>query len=377
MLFWLFLGLTLGFYNKDLLELNKQRWKKKLWNTPLKDHPYARHTPPDHRSKYFKNKKLADECYQDWPDCIPCYEWHEEDGYLIGLSNNIPPWYVPPYCPYGIGEGYCQSPTVGNSTDCAPFRGITCPCDPNDNSHAQINCPKNTPASGDIVVPDRHEWAFPLNPDPTNSTKPWHMYDNVALTGDHYQVIGSHLLGLEIKGPAEANGFNVDLSLIPFVCGGHFTPPVRHGPVYHFHKLAECTNTSIPGHHGAHFGYANDGFKMYGVGDYHGTSVVDECNGHFGYVDDKGTIEYHYHAQAVYNMPGEHHKPYYLGCQGPSKGRCNETLNPDYDDGANWCGQGCGHEICVQPGTDRNALREYLGRFGNPNWLDQFDVNPF
>jgi len=368
-------GVALGSHQTILSELNKQRWKTKLWNTPLEEHPYWHNPPRDHRSSYFKEKRLADKCYQNWPDVVSCYEWYEQDGYLLGLSNNIPPWHVPPYCPYGIGEGYCQSPTAGNSTDCAPFRGFTCPCNPNDTSSSRINCPKNTPSTGDIVVPIRHEWAFPLNPDPTDSTKPWHMYDQVALlSGNAYQVIGSHLLGLEIKGPAEANGFNVDLSLIPFVCGAHIT---ALGGNFHFHKLAECTNTTLPAHHGIHFGYANDGFKIYGMGDYPGISVLDECNGHFGIVDDEGTLEYHYHATAAYNMPGKHHRPYYLGCQGPSKGRCNETTNPDYDNGANWCGKGCGHEICVQPGTDRRALRNYLGHFGNENWLDQFDVNPF
>ena len=48
------------------------------------------------------------------------------------------------------------------------------------------------------------------------------MYNNSALqTGNSFQVIGAHLNGVQIKGPAEANGFNVDTSLIPLPCGGH------------------------------------------------------------------------------------------------------------------------------------------------------------
>jgi hypothetical protein len=59
-------------------------------------------------------------------------------------------------------------------------------------------------------------------------------YAKTALTnGNTYQVIGAHLNGVQLKGPAEANGFNVDLTLIPLPCGGHVTPPVGPGPVYH------------------------------------------------------------------------------------------------------------------------------------------------
>ena len=46
--------------------------------------------------------------------------------------------------------------------------------------------------------------------------------------------------GIQIKGPAEANGFNVDTSHIPLPCGGHVTPPVGPGPLYHYHKAADC-----------------------------------------------------------------------------------------------------------------------------------------
>ena len=55
--------------------------------------------------------------------------------------------------------------------------------------------------------------------------------------------------GIQLKGPAEANGFNVDTSHIPLPCGGHVTPPVGPGPLYHYHKAADCepiqVNTQI------------------------------------------------------------------------------------------------------------------------------------
>ena len=76
-------------------------------------------------------------------------------------------------------------------------------------------------------------------------------------------------------------------------------------------------------------------------------------------------------------------------CQGPSKGKCTSTISPEYDNGANWCGRGCGYDICVQPGTNEQALLEYLGGYspsgageplglaGAEAWLAKFTVNPF
>ena len=39
-----------------------------------------------------------------------------------------------------------------------------------------------------------------------------------------------------------------------------------------------------PGSHGPLIGYANDGFGIYGFGDFNGAPVLDECHGHFGLV---------------------------------------------------------------------------------------------
>ena len=131
--------------------------------------------------------------------------------------------------------------------------------------------------------------------------------------------------------------------------------------------------------------------------------MLDECNGHFGppvplddYDDDdddddadgasdsgdgarppKYAVRYHYHATGVTNLGGDSpHQPYYLGCQGPAKGRCDATVNASYDDGANWCGPGCGAELCVQPGTSRAALEAYIDSF-TPGWLGNFTTNGF
>merc|ERR1712216_303776 len=239
-------------------------------------------------------------CWKDWPNVPNCVQWWENHtaGYRMMESNNVPGYYVPPYCPFGIGQGYCQSPTAGNSTECAPFEGKVCPCVP-----GSAGCPSNTTDAGDVMVATYQFFMFPLHPDPTDPLKPLHMYNNSALTnGNSYQVIGAMNNGVQIKGPAEANGFNVDTSLIPLPCGGHVTPPVGPGPVYHYHKAPDCLDDLQPqaSGHPARIGYAADGFGIYGYDD---TAVADECNGHFGGVDEKGTIEYHYHATGVYNLP--------------------------------------------------------------------------
>ena len=155
------------------------------------------------------------------------------------------------------------------------------------------------------------------------------------------------------------------------------TPPVGPGPTYHYHKAADCVNITAPGAHGPLIGWASDGFGIYGFGDWNGEPVLDECHGHFGRVPG-GNVTYHYHASDEYNIKGQKHKPYYMGCQGPSKGKCNSTVSMEFDSGANWCGQGCGYEVCVQPGTDKPALSAYLASYpGGASWLGGFSVNPF
>ena len=77
---------------------------------------------------------LPTECLsKPWPDVKTCAKWSVNGSWRVLESNNVPPFYVPPYCPFGRGEGYCASPAQGNSTDCPPFMGLTCPCVPKKN----------------------------------------------------------------------------------------------------------------------------------------------------------------------------------------------------------------------------------------------------
>ena len=139
------------------------------------------------------------------------------------------------------------------------------------------------------------------------------------------------------------------------------------------------TNASSETSHSALVGYANDGFGIYGFYDIGGAKpIVDECNGHFGCLDDEcKEVSYHYHAYNYTYSGNGQFRPYWTGCLGPSKGECNSTVHPQYDNGANWCGKGCGYQICVQDGTNANALQQYIDSFGDVNWLNQFTVNPF
>ena len=116
--------------------------------------------------------------------------------------------------------------------------------------------------------------------------------------------------------------------------------------------------------HGYLFAYASDGFGIYTFTDISGAApVLDECGGHFGPVDDdeSSSITYHYHATTS--------TPYHLACQGPALGKCNETQF-----GVNFCGMGCGAEVCAQPGTARSDLAAYTSNW-NETWLDSYSTN--
>jgi len=87
----------------------------------------------------------------------------------------VPPYDVPAYCPYGIGQGYCGSPTTGEnaSTDCDPFRDMVCPCATGDDD--SVSCPDDSPNYGDVMVTSYQRFEFARFPDPTDAAKPKHM----------------------------------------------------------------------------------------------------------------------------------------------------------------------------------------------------------
>ena len=212
--------------------------------------------------------------------------------------------------------------------------------------------------------------------------RPGDMYENVD---DGEKSIGPSTgftiqNGVSIQGPNDAGDDNIDEGGFILTCGGHVTPPVDvlrvngSPPLYHFHKAPDCLDEFVTNDkpyidggtsnkHGKLFGYAIDGFGIYTYSDIGGASpLLDECGGHFGYIDDNSeNVTYHYHSTT--------YTPYNIACQGPALGKCNETQH-----GANFCGPGCGNDICVQPGTSYNDIEKYTSIF-NDTWLEYYTVN--
>lgn len=96
-------------------------------------------------------------------------------------------------------------------------------------------------------------------------------------------------------------------------CGGHVDP----GGWYHWHATATDIETvydkagidadcAQPQSASALFGYAFDGYALYGTQDADGTipADLDACNGHFGPTDQSPAGQYHYHATDDFpNLP--------------------------------------------------------------------------
>ena len=93
----------------------------------------------------------ADECTAAWPNVENCVEWwtDEDEKLRYVLTNSIPPYEVAPYCPFGVGKGYCLP---DGATNCSNFYGLTCPAQ------------KGAPATGDVEVPQVMLYAFNLYP---------------------------------------------------------------------------------------------------------------------------------------------------------------------------------------------------------------------
>jgi len=304
----------------------------------------------------------------NWGNCV---EMTIDDEFRYITSNNVPDYYFNPYCPIGLGYGYC----VPQETHCF-FPDIIC---------GEDNGEGTTPF-GDVWVPEVHHFKIPLVGNPTRPDRPGDMYDAVIVGGekDLGPALGVAINGINIQGPNDAGDVSIDEGGFQLACGGHVTPPtttidmeppfVGSPPLYHYHKSPECLapfrNASIGFDHGARpynhaqlMAWANDGFGIYAYQDIDGSApVVDECGGHFGPVDT-GEVLYHYHSRPIV--------PYHLACQGPSLGQCASTQR-----GTNYCHPGCGADVCIQPGTPEAELREYLATWDDL-WLDSYTTNNY
>lgn len=315
-----------------------------------------------------------------WGSCVNITEGVDStDGqqYRYVTSNSVPPYYFNPYCPFGLAstcsanttEQYCGGYCI-NGEPC-PFPDLKC----------GVSQSQGFTALGDVWVAQSAYTKVPYEGNPTRSDRPGDMYEAVDQGSKTVMATTAvHLNGNSIQGPNDAGAINVDVAGFMLMCGGHVTPPVVTGamagqPMYHYHKAPDCTpqflERSVPldhngtaQKHGTLFGYALDGFGLYGYEDVGGAMpVLDECGGHFGPVDDAKLEEvvYHYHATT--------YSPYHLACQGPALGKCADTQH-----GADFCGEGCGAEVCVQPGTKEVHLQQYVAKW-NSTWLEKYTTN--
>ena len=105
-------------------------------------------------------------CMIPWPDVVNCSIWFEDIStnkrYL--LTNSIPVYFVAPYCPFGVGDGYCF--TGKDHKNCSVFKNMTCP--------AQAHRENTT---GDVVVAQLILFSIELNPNPLNNSLPLNIYD--------------------------------------------------------------------------------------------------------------------------------------------------------------------------------------------------------
>jgi hypothetical protein len=136
-------------------------------------------------------------------------------------------------------------------------------------------------------------YQFTITRNPTRATTP---------TSLPMGPIGVMTNGIPFYNPYNAQGNNAVEG--PFAetfdaCDGH---PDQRGS-YHYHKIPSCLVKDTPGQHSALYGYALDGYALYGPQDDGGgaPSNLDSCNGH-----TDATRGYHYHMSRAF--------PYLLGC---------------------------------------------------------------
>jgi len=313
----------------------------------------------------------------NWGNCVEMIDDHLTHRFIS--ANTVPDFFYNPYCPIGIGYGYCID--LEYELGRCMFPNLTCG---EDNGAGSGDF-------GDYWVPLEASYKIPLKGNPTRDDRPGDMYDatTVGAVKSIGAALGVAINGIGIFGPNDAGDISIDEAGFQLACGGHVTPPLEtidpsvfppgapapSPPLYHYHKAPDClepytsdykgvSRGATPFNHGKLTGWALDGFGIYTFQDVDGlTPIVDECGGHFGPVDETGDVVYHYHTRPFV--------PYTLACQGPALGKCEETQGR-----TNYCHYGCKAEVCVQPGTSETKLREYLAGW-DEGWLDRYTVNDY
>jgi hypothetical protein len=196
--------------------------------------------------------------------------------------------------------------------------------------------------------------------------------------------VGIGLDGVPIFGDAPSV---LDTGHMPALdtCGGHIDP----GGWYHWHATAtdvnaifehaginaECVNVAQD--ETAQFGYAFDGFGMYGPLNYDGSTPddLDECGGHIAATEEGGESVYHYHSGSSFpNLPAclvgvvaqDNFSTTAAGGLGSSNGGGGPGAGPDVDAIAETLGVDA--DLLTQAiedaggrNADLNAVAEQLG----------------
>ncbi|KAF0675955.1 YHYH protein [Profundibacterium mesophilum] len=184
--------------------------------------------------------------------------------------------------------------------------------------------------------------------------------------------VGIGLDGVPIFGDAPSV---LDTGHMPALdtCGGHVDP----GGWYHWHATAtdvnaifeiegvdaECVN--VEQDQTAQFGYAFDGFAMFGPLNHDGSvpGDLDQCGGHIGLAEDGGDPVYHYHSGDTFpNLPAclmgvvaqDNFSTNAAGGLGSANGGGGPGAGPDFGAMAETLG--------VDPALLRQAMEEAGGR---------------
>eukprot|EP00116_Pleurobrachia_bachei_P019414 sb/3479676/ len=251
--------------------------------------------------------ELDDDCFDlEWGngsvwnrgnDYGNCMEMYENGTHRFISTNSVPDYPVAPYCPNGIGEGYCT------------FDDKSCPL-------LEMICghPDNGPGTttfGDVPFPTKHHFIIPLEGNPTRSDRPGDMFDAVSVGAAKTlgPTLGVIRNGVGIHGPNDGGDVTIDKAGYQLPCGPVYSggkrllkclllvSGPRNPPLYHYHKAPDCIEEfrkqawglaydGTPNKHAPLIGWAIDGFGIYGYEDVDGSNpVLDECGGHFGPTD--------------------------------------------------------------------------------------------
>ena len=169
------------------------------------------------------------------------------------------------------------------------------PTGPFDGSTGCFN--PNTPAAQNII------FRIPLNPVPTA---------NPSVNAlDTFGRIGICTNGVSFYNPYDGGGIDAPSS----ICFDEFNAHASPDGNYHYHQYSPYADQFYEGGHSSIFGYAADGFPVYGPWEYDGQlaseltgkMALNECNGHTDPI--RG---FHYHAVSI-DLDSEGF-PWILGC---------------------------------------------------------------